>query len=75
MEFTEKRTFSDNNGQMRTIPDKYGHWGWWWYYLCIVISPRITQINTDFLIKNNPEGKYIIRENLWNLWCKKTFNL
>ena len=49
MIFTEKRTFPDNNGQIRTIPDKYGHCALPRYYLCIVISsPQITQMNTDF---------------------------
>ena len=47
MIFTEKRTFPDNNGQIRTIPDKYGHCAWARYYLCIT-SPQITQMNTDF---------------------------
>ena len=38
MIFTEKRTFPDNTGQIRTIPDKYGHCALPRYYLCIVIS-------------------------------------
>ena len=49
MIFTEKRTFPDNNGQMRTIPDKYGHCAWARYYLCIVNEThhRVTQSLTE----------------------------